>query len=291
MSRSDTHLSETDIWPRAAKLHLVCAAAGDPRPHFARAPLCPALTHHFIRHAAVAELPAPFRIVRTQLGGSYFLASLAGAGKVLVDGRWLTCRAGYAALLPPGTLQAFHALPRTVWKIAWVRYQEQPGQRPLATAQTPIIARYHGLPLEQAILGLHAECAGPAVPALMTPWASLIQTYVERFVRPTQRDERLWKLWQRVAESLADQWTLAAMSQETHVGEKQLQRLCRQQFGRTPRQQLIWLRMRRAAELLADPALKIETIARRVGYDNPFVFSSTFKRVMGWSPSAYPGRA
>ena len=63
-----------------------------------------------------------------------------------------------------------------------------------------------------------------------------------------------------------------------------------QQLGRTPRQQLICLGMRRAADLLAEREAKVETIAARVGYRNPFVFSTTFKRVMGWPPSEYPGR-
>ena len=46
----------------------------------------------------------------------------------------------------------------------------------------------------------------------------------------------------------------------------------------------------RAAELLQTEA-KIDLIARDVGYQNPFVFSTTFKRVMGWPPSTFPGRA
>jgi transcriptional regulator GlxA family with amidase domain len=48
--------------------------------------------------------------------------------------------------------------------------------------------------------------------------------------------------------------------------------------------------MRRAAELLTSSNAKIETIAAQVGYQNPFVFSTTFQRVMGWRPSEYPGR-
>jgi AraC-like DNA-binding protein len=71
----------------------------------------------------------------------------------------------------------------------------------------------------------------------------------------------LWRLWDKVARSLALPWTLAEMSRETHLSEKQLQRLCRLQLGRTPRQQLIWLRMRRAADLLIERKVKIETIA------------------------------
>ena len=35
---------------------------------------------------------------------------------------------------------------------------------------------------------------------------------------------------------------------------------------------------------------KVEVIAARVGYKNPFVFSTTFKRVMGCPPSGYAAK-
>jgi YesN/AraC family two-component response regulator len=48
-----------------------------------------------------------------------------------------------------------------------------------------------------------------------------------------------------------------------------------------------WLRMRKAAELLSTTNLKIETISHEVGYQNPFVFSNTFKKWIGWRPSEH----
>ena len=51
--------------------------------------------------------------------------------------------------------------------------------------------------------------------------------------------------------------------------------------------QVIYLRMQLAAKLLASTDDKIETIAREVGYENPFVFSTTFKKWVGWRPSDY----
>jgi AraC-like DNA-binding protein len=41
---------------------------------------------------------------------------------------------------------------------------------------------------------------------------------------------------------------------------------------------------------LAETDLKLEVIAERVGYANPFVFSNTFKRWTGWRPSLYRNR-
>jgi AraC-like DNA-binding protein len=290
MRRSDQKLSETDIRPPNAETLMIRADAADSRAWLSKAMVCPALTHHKIRHLAVASMPEPFEIVRTKLGGSYFLACFAGEGLVLVDGRWTKCRPGHAAMLPPGTLQAFHTSPGHTWSFCWVRYQERTGQQPLAAAQTPIIARFDAEPLRLAILGLHRECQTTNVPSAMDRWVELIQHYVVRFAEPARQDRRLWKMWERVAATLGEPWTISLMAKSVHMSEKHLQRLCQRELGRSPRQQLIWLRMRRAAVLLNERGSKIETIASQVGYQNPFVFSTTFKRVMGWSPSEYPGR-
>jgi AraC-like DNA-binding protein len=282
---------------------MIRADAVDSRTWLAKAPVCRELAQHQIRHLAVAHMPSPFEIVRTKLGGSYFLACFGGEGRVLVDGRWTKCRPGQAVLLPPGTLHAFHTAPERTWDFCWVRYQERSGQQPLTTAQTPVIARFDPEGLRLSILGLFHEAASTADaalpvslgnpasdPAAVKRWVDLIHHYVIRFAAPTRLDPRMWHLWERVAAQLENPWTIAEMADSVHLSEKQLQRLCLKDLGRSPRQQLIWLRMRRAAELLIERGSKIETIAASVGYRNPFVFSSTFKRVMGWSPSDYPGR-
>jgi AraC-like DNA-binding protein len=282
---------------------MIRADANDSRAWLENSPVCPELKQHRIRHLAVAHMPSPFEIVRTKLGGSYFLACFAGEGKVLVDGRWTKCQPGQAILLPPGTLQAFQTTPGRSWDFCWVRYQERSGQQPLTTAQTPVVARFDPEGLRLAILGLYHECTANVRSlalgatsqtennvAAIPRWIELIQHYVLSFAAPKRLDSRLWQLWERVAARLDEPWMIADMAESIHLGEKQLQRLCMKELGRSPRQQLIWLRMRRAAELLLERDCKIEVIANRVGYQNPFVFSTTFKRVMGWSPSEYPGR-
>ena len=290
MSRTDQQLSETDIRPASAVVSMIRADAADSRAWLAKAVVCPALAAHQIRHLAVVHMPSPFEIVRMKLGGSYFLACFGGEGRVLVDGRWAKCRPGHAVLLPPATLHAFHTAPGKTWDFCWVRYQERSGQKPLASAQTPLIARFDPEPLRLAILGLHHECFAASRSATIDRWIDLIQHYVLRFAEPASLDPRLSQLWERVSASLGDPWTIAEMARCVHFSEKHLQRLCQRELGRSPRQQLIWLRMRRAAELLRTRGSKIETIASQVGYQNPFVFSTTFKRIMGWSPSEYPGR-
>jgi AraC-like DNA-binding protein len=50
------------------------------------------------------------------------------------------------------------------------------------------------------------------------------------------------------------------------------------------------LRMRHAAALLASDSYSVEDVARQVGYENAFAFSTAFKRLMGDSPTGYRRR-
>ncbi len=290
MARNDQYLSETDIRSRRAKTWTVRATDRDRRPWLVDSPVCALLKEYQIVHLGVAAMPAPFEIVRTKLGGSYFLACFAGEGRVIIDGRLKRCRAGQAFLLPPGTRHAFHTPKEKQWDFCWVRFQENPGQQPVANTNSPVLADFDPEPLRLATMGLYHECSRDRAAAAIDGWLKLVVDYVLRFAEPRRIDERIFGLWQKVAADLRHAWTNAELARKVHLSEKQLERLCRRELGRTPRQQLIWLRMRRAAELLADDARKVASVAAEVGYENPFVFSTVFKRCMGWSPSEHASR-
>lgn len=281
-------LRETDIHHPDTVSWTVRVDGADPRPWLQAAPVCGLLRDYQMLHLGVWRTADPFEVVRTKLGGSYFLATLEGEGQVWIDGRWARCRAGEAFLLAPGTLNAFRATAGRGWEYCWVRYRENPGQRPVATSHSPVLGACDARPLRHAVLGLYHACLRETAPAHAGVWLQLIHSEVLRFAQPPAPDVRIRRLWDAVSADLAGDWTSAAMARVAKVGEKQLERLCRRELGRTPRQHLIWLRMRRAAELLQGRSRKIESIAREVGYHNPFVFSSTFKRCLGWSPSEYP---
>ena len=253
-------------------------------------PVCPVLNQYRIVHVGIQETEAPTRIVRTKQTTTYFLACFKGRGRVLVDGRWRVCREGYACLLPAHTLNAFEAIPRERWEFAWVCYRLPQEQDPVANVTSPVMARFDPLPLSSAISGLIYECRGPRQPVLMQQWTDLVHKYVLRFVQPSDQPDQLRMLWERVAASLASHWTLAKLAREAGYSNEHLRRLCRRQLGRSPMHQVIYLRMRRAAELLANTELTIEAVALQVGYQNPFVFSNAFTKWIGWRPSEYRKR-
>lgn len=68
---------------------------------------------------------------------------------------------------------------------------------------------------------------------------------------------------------------------------RQLQRAFAEIGDTTFRRHLAEVRMRRAAELLADRSLTVRDIAGRVGYRQPAQFAKAFRRYVGAAPSAY----
>ena len=268
--------------------HIVGA---DTREMKVRAEECPALALHHIAHTGVADAAAPYEMVRLDLSGTYFLSCSAGRGRILLDGRWQLCKQGWACLAPPHALLAFHAVPGTRWEFAWVRYQQPAGQRPIISSSSPALAKFDPLPLRAAVRGLFFEMQSQTAPVAVTHWVELIHTYVLRFARPWQTDDRLGHLWEFVAARLGEPWSLDRLARHAHLSSEHLRRLCRRELGRSPMHQVIYLRMQYAAKLLATTGDKIETITKAVGYENPFVFSTTFKKWVGWRPSEYRLRA
>ena len=278
MSKTPLHLSET---------HIVGART---RQWIVRAETCPALRLHQIAHVGVADAARPYSMVRTHLSGTYLLACSSGAGQILLDGRWQVCREGMACLAPPHVLHAFHALPRTRWGFCWVRYDQPREQKPIISSASPVLARFDAQPLHAAIQGLYHEQAGAAEPGAIHHWVELVHSYVLRFAQPWHVDDRLWQLWENVGRQPGEAWTLKTLCQQAHCSGEHLRRLCRRQLGRSPMHHVTYLRMQRAAALLETTTDKIEAVAAAVGYANPFVFSTTFKKWIGWRPSDYRRR-
>jgi AraC-like DNA-binding protein len=280
-------LTDVTIHGPRTKLRGVKAAGVDYRPWIAPFPVCPALNRYQIAHVGLMEAVAPYQIARTEQSSTYFLACSGGRGRVLVDGRWRGCRAGMACLMPAHILNAFRAVPGMKWEFCWVCYVQTGRQRPVSDSASPVLARYDPVPLRSAIHGLIHECQSHAAASTVLHWVELIQEYVMRFARPVDLDRQLRLLWDRVTLHLDEEWTLPRLAGESGYSKEHLRRLCHLELGRSPMHQVIYLRMRRAAELLTTTRDKVETIAHAVGYHDAFVFSRAFHKWVGWGPTDY----
>jgi AraC-like DNA-binding protein len=89
----------------------------------------------------------------------------------------------------------------------------------------------------------------------------------------------------------AEPWTVEGLAAAGNVSRAAFARRFATLVGEPPLTFLTRWRLALAADLLADPARTLESVARQVGYGTPFALSSAFKREYGVSPREFRSRA
>jgi AraC-like DNA-binding protein len=248
---------------------------------------CAELKLHHIAWLGIDTAYPPYRRVRLAPSGSFLLATLAGEGRVLLEGRWERVTAGSLCMAPPRVLNAFHAVPGKRWDFAWVRYEEPTWLKPLVGAASPLRVNQGADELGRALTGLRAEWTGERDPAQIHHWVSLVHGLARRSARPWRSDSRIGALWETVVRDLTEDWKLSTLAARCAVSAEHLRRICRRELGRTPMEHVTYMRIQRAQELLENSDDKLEAIAAQVGYHSGTVFTRAFVRCVGVTPSEF----
>lgn len=251
---------------------------------------CKALSVQRIARLGIDCAVAPYERVRLHPGGSFLMVCVEGSGRVLLDGRWQTLGQGTACMAPPRVPNAFHALPGKKWRFLWLRYDEPTYVAPLVSASSPVRVKVDVVQLLHVWEGLRAEWDSTCDAKALHHWIELVQHHARRLAEPWRRDERLRKLWAKVEQSIAEDWSVATLAHAAHVSEEHFRRLCWKELGRSPIAHLTSLRVQAAQTMLATTNDKQEVIAKLVGYQSPIAFSRAFKRWAGCHPSEYRAR-
>ena len=88
---------------------------------------------------------------------------------------------------------------------------------------------------------------------------------------------------QHYTESLS----LSTLATEYYLNFSYASSLFKKTTGQTFSEYLTELRMKRAKDLLADPAMSISEVGTQCGYEDSYYFSKVFKKRYGVTPSAY----
>lgn len=276
-------INDTNTGLCETHLHETYTVGADTREQIVSVALCPALLPHQISLAGLTEAGPGFQFMRPDPVLGQLLACTGGSGWVWVEESWERCAAGQVYVTPPHMRHAYRADLCSPWSLCWVQSSGE-----WLHVERPTLLPADPGPLANAIAGLHRETILSSNTLLLTPWAFLVSAYARQIVRPSGGgDPRLQKLWERVGTDLAASWTVELLAQSVGVSPEHLRRLCRRHHAVSPMRHVAALRMRRAAALLAAESYTVEAVARLVGYDNPYAFSTAFKRQMGAPPSAY----
>jgi AraC family transcriptional regulator len=111
---------------------------------------------------------------------------------------------------------------------------------------------------------------------------------------PTQRNLRGglagWqerKVAQYIDEHLSDDISLATLAEVAKLSPYHFVRSFKQSFGLPPHRYLSRLRMEQAKVLLANPAMSVTQVASNMGFSETSSFTTTFRKRMGLTPTAY----
>jgi len=240
---------------------------------------CSPLRRFGIRLLGVSQATRPFQFSRLRPDMMQILVGLGGEGVAWVDGEWRRITPGQAYLTPAHVPHAYQASGN--WEIGWCIFE--PDAFPDFQGG-PILREINPAPWKHTLLGLCEESAGLADGFQMDCWAELLYGQCSRMVTVVE-PQRLWRLWNEVREELKAPWTLAMLAKKAGLSMEMLRLQCHRELQMSPMAYLTRLRMRHAAALL-ETGLKVDYVARQVGYENAFAFSTAFRRTIGIPPSA-----
>lgn len=230
--------------------------------------------------------------------GEILIACLEGEGRVTAGSDDFVVGAGDLVWLPSGRQHSYKASSERPWSILWVHFagSETTGWRSLLFGDDPrplchvppgrmgelSLDRIHAILEKGHSLTDLAEAAGALRQSLsaasrLRSWPGATPSSRARVAVCVEKLRTGWMHLHRLEE-------LAA---QAGVSVSHFSALFRMETGFSPIDFLLRQRMAAAARLLATTQEPIVSVSESVGYEDPFYFSRSFRKIMGCSPRNY----
>lgn len=229
--------------------------------------------------------------------------TFGGAAMFRFEGGSLEVKAGDILLTRPGVPLDYGIPARPGhWNVTWAIFEDHPAWTPWLrwpeagpghlhlNLQDRLIRRK----VTDALRQMHQLASGVlpqrqllALNALESALLWCLSACPQASAAP---DDRVHRAMDFLARNLAHKVSLRQTAAHVGVSVPHLTRLFRRHANCSMGQYLESLRLNRARQLLDHTALSICAIAWEVGFDNPFYFSASFRRMTGLSPRAYRKR-
>ena len=222
-----------------------------------------------------------------------------GEGKFEVDGKTYSLSKGQGFVICPNVITYYKADNLNPWNYIWVGFRGIKAKEYLNNAglnrKHPIFTYTHDTYVEEYIkemirinqfgIGNDLNLLG----LLYLFLSKLIQnnTYLYKSTLETPQNLYIEKAINYIQANYSRNITVGELSTFLSINRSYLYTLFKKQLSISPQQFLIQYRMDKACELMGNTNLTISQIARSVGYNDPLIFSKTFKKVKNTSPKSF----
>ena len=202
-------------------------------------------------------------------------------------------RAGDAFMIPPGSACRYWAEMEFPWTIQWVSFQGSEIQNWWAWYRFPasgaILKRSPEWAENLALWKIHDHLEVDTN-SLLRGAATLRWALSHLMFNPDMSSgahQKVKRLEEWMRENFNRPLTLKDLSQRAGLSPSHLSSLFQDNFGYSPIDYIIQLRIQKAVDLLSQTQWPIKTISLEVGFEDALYFSRRFKKVVGVSPRLY----
>ncbi len=223
---------------------------------------------------------------------------LGGKGFFTVEGTTYQLGKNDGFLICPGTVAYYEADGTEPWSYGWVGFNG---------FKAPVYLKQAGLDNQHPVFRYEndnflKECL---IRMINTKQLSrgkeirligLLYEFLSQLVEMTEnnllqkdnrKEEYVRKALDYITMNYSGKITIAEIARQIGLDRSYLYSLFQEYINTSPQDYLIQFRMEKACELLQTTSLSIGSIAYSVGYEDPLLFSKTFKQARGLPPREY----
>jgi AraC family transcriptional regulator, arabinose operon regulatory protein len=215
----------------------------------------------------------------------------------LAGGQW-TIRPGDLFVCPPGIIHSYGAANQDPWTKYWIHFKGKSAEAYMdllnISAESPVLHLGENVKILtwlQDIFQVLKTGYTHSNLIMATSYLSNILSYINSLSvnewQGKQTGINLDKIINYMIDNLAENLTLKQMAEYACLSKYHFVHLFKNKAGYSPVDYYNRLKIRQACELLESSTAQISSISIALGFNNPYYFSITFKKIIGKSPSLY----
>ncbi len=222
---------------------------------------------------------------------------IKGCGTYWLNNKAFHVHQGQCFLIYPHMTINYKADQNDPWEYCWVGFNGSDARLLMDaisfTPQMPIITVEQGERVHELLMNIYAKRGEAgyhaiAMTAALYQFLSFLMELTHKdYLRNTNGSDHVQQASDFVAMHYAEPITVEEIAKFVGLSRSHLYRLFREHINLSPYQYLTEFRIREACSLLKTKPLFVKEVAFAVGFDNPFNFSTVFKRYTGSTPKEY----